>query len=203
MYIKNGKNLQKEQVIRYNKKGQMITRTWFWNGEKNFHNTESFYYSISVQLKSINNSFADGTVEKTFYIYTNQSLKYSVSINQNKDTVDYQTYPNQKKVIKRWYMDGQAYRFDTTIFEKENVKLEYYGIDYNSVDSIPMKWHYIFKNKFNNNGSLIRTEYTSSVPTNSYTNYSYDKRGLLIKKEDVFYIKKEPGILLTYYFSYE
>jgi len=130
MYVVNDNALQKELVTNYNKQGKLIQRTWFWNGDTKFHNTEIFRYSKSGILTTITDSFVDKHVERTKFIYQNKVLTTSVEIDQNGDTTDYRLYPKKGLTIQGWYMSGKPYRYDTTLFEKENIKIEYYGIDY-------------------------------------------------------------------------
>jgi hypothetical protein len=203
MYCTNGDKLQKEIVTNYDTKGRLTKRFWFWNGESNFHNVETFYYLDSYLLSRIINSFADSTEETTRFFYENSVLKSSLTVDLNKDTIDYHNYSTRNQVIKTWYMNGKPYRYDTTIYEKPNAKMEYYGIDYSSNNPKYLRWHYRFKNHFDISENLIRTEFKSKLPTTNFTKYVYDKRDLLIKKEEVILSQKQERALRTYYFIYE
>ena len=65
MYSINDGALQKEMVTQYNSRGQIIKQYWFWNGDSNFHNVETFYYSTLNLLTTLIDSFSDGSLEKT------------------------------------------------------------------------------------------------------------------------------------------
>jgi hypothetical protein len=195
MYSVQGKEKQKELVTYYNSRGQKTKQYWYWNGEEKFHNVETYLYSKNGMLTSLIDSFADGNIKKTNYVYENSVLKWRVTLNQKKDTCDFRFYPNENTTIKRWYMDGKPYRYDTTVFEKENVKLEYYGIDY----SDGAEWHYKFWNQFDLKGNLIRVE---SLPI-SITTYNYDSRNLLVKKQERFKFSRKQRIKMEYYFEYQ
>ena len=195
MYSVQGKEKQKELVTWYNSRGQKTKQYWYWNGEEKFHNVETFIYSGNGTLISLIDSFADGNVEKTFYVYENNLLKRRETLNQKNDTCDFRFYPNENTTVKRWYMDGKPYRFDTTLFEKENVKLEYYGIDY----SDSAKWHYRFSNQFDLNGNLIRVK---SLPI-SVTTYTYNNRNLLVKKKEEIQFNRKQRVKMRYFFEYQ
>jgi hypothetical protein len=195
MYSVQGKEKQKELVTCYNSRGQKTKQYWYWNGEEKFHNVETFIYSGNGTLISLIDSFADGNVEKTFYVYENNVLKRQETLNQKNDTCDFRFYPNENTTVKRWYMDGKPYRFDTTVFEKENVKLEYYGIDY----SDSAKWHYRFSNQFDLNGNLIRVK---SLPI-SVTTYTYNNRNLLVKKKEEIQFNRKQRVKMRYFFEYQ
>lgn len=100
-------------------------------------------------------------------------------------------------------MEGTSYRYDTTIFEKENVKLEYYGIDCSENTGNCHRWHYKLSNDFDLHGNLIKVTSKVETPNTSFTSYVYDKRNLLTKKQEVVYIKKREVIRAEYYFTYE
>lgn len=199
MHRMNGSKLQKEQVIRYNLSGQMIKRVWFWNGETEPHNIETFNYSNEGLLISVIDSFADGNIEIKTIDYQNDKLVSAVTLDLNKDTVYFCLYPSQRTTIKRWYQSAKPYRFDTTIFERQNIKLDYFGID--TADNI--RWYYKFINEFDESGNLIKVSAKVESPYKTYTRYVYDKRNLLTKKEEVFLRKKKPVVAVSTYFTYE
>lgn len=203
MYAVNGSTLQKEIVTHYNPAGKKVKQFWYWNGEKDFHNVETFYYSNNGQLSSLIDSSADGNIEiTTFYYDDNHNLQKRVSLRDN-DTTEFRTYPNKNTTIKCWYMSSKAYRFDTTIFEKENAKLEYFGSEISRNTEKAFKWHYHFKNDFDQKGNLIQVSAKIERPFKSFTRYIYDKRGLLIKKQEIMFIKKKATIQSQNYFTYE
>ena len=201
MYQTNGGSLQKEMVTKYNVNGQLSKRYWFWNGEPDFHNVETFYYSKNNLLLSIVDSFADRNIEKTTFNYDSLHLKSRVTINANNDTTDFRTYSNKTTVIHQWYSEGKPYRVDTTVFEKENVKLKYNGVDYSSEK--PFKWHYSFLNQFDKNGNLVKVWSGTRTKHSSYTKYIYDKRNLLVKKQEIYFANKKSIIRTEYTFVYE
>jgi hypothetical protein len=203
MYSINGSTLQKELVTHYDSARRKIKQFWYWNGEKDFHNVETFYYSHNGQLSSLIDSSADGNTEiTTFYYDGNHNLQKRISLEEN-DTTDVRTYPNTNTTIKCWYMSGKPYRFDTTIFEKENAKLEYWGSEKSSNSDKEFKWHYNFKNEFDKQGNLTQVSVKVEKPYKSFTRYIYDERGLLIKKQGIIFIKKKETIQTQYYFTYE
>ena len=203
MYSINGPNLQKELVTYYNPSGQKVKQFWYWNGDKNFHNVETFHYSNDGFIFRLVDSFADGSIQITNYFYENNILINQATIDQDNDTCDFRTYPNANTTIKRWYMDGKSYRYDTTIFEKENVKLEYYGSDCSENTGKCQRWHYKLSNDFDLHGNLVKVSGKVEKPYTSFTRYIYDKRNLLTKKQEIFYIKKKEVIRTEYYFTYE
>jgi hypothetical protein len=80
MYSVNGGKLQKELVTRYNSAGQKTKQFWYWNGEKEYHNFETCYYSHNGLLTSLIDSFANGNIETTIYYYdNNHNLKKRVT----------------------------------------------------------------------------------------------------------------------------
>jgi hypothetical protein len=203
MYSINGSTLQKELVTYYNLTGQKIKQFWFWNGEKDFHNVETFYYSNNRQLTSLIDSSADGNIEiTTFYYDDNYNLLKRVSLNEN-DTTDFRIYPNRYTTFQSWYMKGKPYRFDTTIFETTTAKLEYFGSEKSQNSDNSFKWHYNFKNEFDEKGNLVKVSAKVEKPYKSFTRYIYDKRGLLIKKQEIIFIEKKETIQTQYYFTYE
>lgn len=202
MYSVNGSTLQKEIVTHYNFRGQKIKQFWFWNGEKDFHNVETFNYSNNGQLSSLIDTSADANIEITTFYYENNNLQKRITLN-DKDTSDFRTYPNQSTTIKCWYMAGKPYRFDTTIFEKENVKLEYWGSEISQNPDKIFRWHYNFKNEFDEKGNLVKVSAKVEKPYKSFTRYIYDERGLLIKKQEIIFIKKKETIQMQYYFTYD
>lgn len=202
MFSVNGSTLQKEIVTHYNFTGQKIKQFRFWNGEKEFHNVETFYYSNNGQISSLIDSSADGNVEITVFFYNNADLQKRITLNNN-DTTDLRTYPNQNTTIKCWYMAGKPYRFDTTIFEKQNAKLEYWGSTISQNPYKVFRWHYNFKNEFDEHGNLVKVSAKVEKPYRSFTRYIYDERGLLITKQEIIYIKKKETIQMQYYFTYD
>jgi YD repeat-containing protein len=203
MYSINGSTLQKELVTYYSSAGRKIKQFWYWNGEKDFHNVETFYYSPNGQLSTLIDSSGDGSAEITaFYYDDNGNLQKRISIEEN-DTTDVRTYPKTNTTTKCWYTSGKPYRFDTTIFEKENVKLEYWGTEKSRNSDKDFKWHYTFENEFDKQGNLIKVSAKVENPYKSFTRYIYDKRGLLIKKQEVIYNKKNETIQTQSYFTYE
>ena len=202
MYSVNGSTLQKELVTHYNSAGQLSKLFWYWNGEKDFHNFETFYYSNNRQISSLIDSSADGNVEITTYYYESNNLQKRITLN-NEDTTDFRTYPNISTSIKSWYMAGKPYRFDTTIFEKENAKLEYFGSEISQNPYNVFRWHYNFKNEFDEKGNLVKVFAKVEKPYKSFTKYIYDKRGLLLKKQEIIFIKKKEIIQMQYYFTYD
>ena len=198
MYSVNGETIQKEIVTQYEASGKKLRQFWYWNGEKDFHNVETFYYSNKGLLSSLTDSSANGNVEVTTYNYDNGILRNQVTFNQLHDTSDFRLYPEKNITIQRWYVDDKPYRFDTTLFEQENVKLEYYGID-NSYNS---KWHYSFLNEFDSNGNLVKV-LLKQDPHSSFTKYIYDSRNLLIKKQKILFATHEKAIQSEYLFTYE
>ena len=195
MYSVDGKARQKELVTYYNATGQKIKQYWYWNGDKHFHNIEIFIYSPNKVLTSLINTFADGSIETTKYVYENRVLKWELTINQKGDTCDYRIYPNKATTIQRWYREGKLYRVDTTIFEKENVKLENFGTEYSNNS----KWDYKFINVFDAKGNLVRVENRGI----SLANYSYDIRNLLKAKKEVFKFSGNQSINMEYVFEYK
>jgi len=203
MYSINGPTLQKEIVTYYNPSGQKVKQFWYWNGDKDFHNVETFQYSKDGAISRLVDSFADGNIQTTNYFYENNTLIGQVTTDQNNDTCDFRTYPNKTTTIQRWYMNGKPYRYDTTVFERENVKLEYYGIDCSDNIGKGDSWHYKFSNDFDSHGNLLKVSSKVEKPYTSFTRYVYDKRNLLIKKQEIFYIKKRETIRTEYHFTYE
>jgi hypothetical protein len=202
MYRTNGGYLQKEMFTYYNTKGQKTKQYWYWNGDTVFNNVESFYYSNLNLLTSLVDSFADGGIEKTAFFYKGKNLINRVTIKQNNDTCYFRYYPNKKTEIKRWYMEGKAYRYDTTVFEKENVKLNYYGKQCTTGNDC-YSWRYEFRNIFDRKGNLIQVWPLVIVPNISFARYIYDKRGLLIKKQEFDIINAKAELRTEYYFVYE
>lgn len=202
-YSVNGSTLQKELVTYYNQAGQKTKQFWFWNGDKNFHNVETFIYSTNGQLSSLIDSSADATVEITTFYYDNsQNLKKRVSL-QGADTTDVRVFPTKNTTIKRWYRSGKPYRFDTTIFEAENVKLEYWGSEISPNSDKEFKWHYIFYNEFDKQGNLTKVSANVERPHKQFTQYIYDKRGLLLRKQEIIFKLKKKIIQTEYYFTYD
>lgn len=199
MYSVQGKEKQKELVTYYNSRGQKTKQYWYWNGDEQFHNVETFIYSHNGTLTSLIDSSADGNIEKTHYVYKNNILKWKVTLNQQNDTCDFRLYPGKNISIKRWYMEGKLYRIDTTIFERKNVKLEYCGFDYS--DNI--KWHYKFLNQFDVNGNLLKVSAKLEGSKNSFTIYSYDNRNLLVKKQEQMQFNSQQIIKAEYNFEYQ
>jgi len=203
MYLINGSTLQKQLVTYYNTKGQKVKQFWFWNGENQFHNVETFYYSNNGQLTFLIDSTADGNIIfTTFYYDDNYNLIKSVSLNKN-DTTDFLTYPNKNTTIKCWYMEGKPYRFDTTIFETATAKMEYWGSEKSQDHDKLFGWHYNFKNEFDEKGNLVKASEKIKKPYKYYTRYIYDERGLLIKKQEIISKRKKETIQSQYYFTYE
>ena len=203
MYHMNGTDLQKEIVTYYNSKGQKIKQYWFWNGDSDFHNVESFYYSKMNLLTSIVDSIADFGIQKTSFFYRGKTLLSQVTINQNRDTVYFKSFPDKRTEIQRWYSDGKPYRFDTTIYEKENVKSRYYGIDYSNPQKDYNRWNYKFLNEFDKNGNLTKVWSGAQKPYSSFIQYFYDKRNLLIRKKEMYTINKREVVLTEYSFVYQ
>jgi len=201
MYQTNGGVLQKEMVTKYNLDGQLIKRYWFWNGESDFHNVETFYYSKNNLLSSIVDSSADGNIEKTTFNYDSVHLKSRVTIDINNDTTDFRIYPDSNTVIHQWYSEKMPYRVDTTVFEKEHVKLKYYGADCSREKCF--KWRYTFLNQFDRNGNLVKVWSGTRTKHSSYTKYIYDKRNLLVKKQEIYLANKKTIIRTEYTFTYE
>jgi hypothetical protein len=195
--------MQKELVTYYNSAGQKIKQFWYWNGEPNFHNVEIFSYSTDSLISSLVDSFADGNIETTSYLYKNINLKQRVTFNQNNDTCDFRIYPDNNTTIKRWYTAGKSYRYDTTIFEKENIKSEYYGSENSQNEEKPFAWHYKFLNQFDSKGNVIMISFKVENPHKSFTRYIYDNRSLLIKKQEIFFAEKKEIIRTEYYFTYD
>jgi hypothetical protein len=202
MYSVNGSTLQKELVTYYNAAGQRTKQFWYWNGEKDFHNVESFYYSGDALLLSLTDSSADGNLETTSFHYDHRNLQKRVTL-QNDDTSDFRVYPVKNTTIRCWYAAGRPYRFDTTIFEKENVKLEYFGREDLQNPDKEFRWHYKFKNEFDQNGNLIKVSAKVGRPYRSFARYVYDERNLLIKKQEIIFVKRKETIHAEYYFTYE
>ena len=203
MYSVNGGILQKQIVTYYNSKGQKVRQFWFWNEEKEFHNVESFYYLDNGLISSLIDSSADGDVEKTTFYYNNSNILQKRVTLSNTDTTELRTYPNENITIKCWYMSGKPYRFDTTIFEKENAKLEYFGSEKSSSSDKDFTWHYKFKNEFDEKGNLIKISARVEAPYKSFTRYIYDENGLLTKKQEIIFRKRKEIIQTQYYFTYE
>jgi hypothetical protein len=203
MYHINGHELQKELVTYYNSSGQKIKQFWYWNGDKDFHNVETFQYSKNCSILRLIDSIGDSEVQTTKYYYENNTLTRQIMIDQNNDTCDFRIYPNAKTTIKRWYKEGKPYRYDTTNFEKENVKIEYYGIECSGEPGKCHSLHYRFSNVFDSYGNLVKVSSKVERPYTTFTRYVYDKRNLLIKKQEILYIKKKETINTEYYFLYE
>ncbi len=202
MYVLYDNTLQNELVTDYNKHGQMTQRTWFWNGETNFHNSEFFQYNASGSLAAIVDTFVDKHVTRTKFIYQNKVLTASVEIDQNGDTVNYRMYPSEEQTIHRWYRSGKPYRYDTTLFEKRNVKIAFNGKEASFFNSQDLVWHYIYNNYFDAWGNLIRTDYQTDTNAYSSIKYFYNDKGLLLKKESVSN-NRAGKRNETYYFVYE
>lgn len=203
MYSINGSTLQKEIVTHYNLAGQKTKQFWYRNGAKDFHNVETFSYSDDGQQSLLVDSSADGNVEiTTFHYDENHNLLTRVSLHGN-DTTEFRTYPDKNTTIKFWYLAGKPYRFDTTIFESQTAKLEYFGSEKSQNPESIFKWHYHFKNEFDEKGNLVKVSAKVEKHYKSFTRYIYDKRGLLIKKQEIFFIKKKEKIQTQYYFTYE
>ena len=100
-------------------------------------------------------------------------------------------------------MEGKPYWFDTTIFETPTAKLEYFGLEKSQNSDNSLKWHYNFKTEFDEKGNLVKVSAKVEKPYKSFTRYIYDKRGLLIKKQEIIFIKKKETIQMQYYFTYE
>jgi hypothetical protein len=198
MYSVNGGTLQKELVTHYNSSGQKTKQFWYWNGEKDFHNVETFYYSNNGLISVLTDSSADGNLETTTFYYDKNNLQKRVTLNGN-DTTDFRTYPDINTTIKCWYMAGKPYRFDTTIFEKENAKLEYFGSEKSQNPDKVFNWHYNFKNEFDEKGNIVKVFAKVEKPCKSVTKYIYDERSLLI----IIFIKKRETIQTQYYFTYD
>ncbi len=96
-------------------------------------------------------------------------------------------------------MNRRPYRFDTTVFERENVKANYYGYDY--PDSI--KWNYKYLNQFDSNGNLVKVSLKVAGPHTSFTSYSYDSRNLLFKKQEQIQMNGKLIINAVFVFEYE
>jgi len=184
MYSVYDSTLQKELVTYYNSAGKKIKQFWYWNGDSNFHNVEIFYYSKRELISSLIDSFADRNLETTSYFYENNNLKDQITLDQNNDTCDFRSYPNEKTTIERWYRDGKPYRYDTTIFERENIKLEYYGLEISQNPDDFSRWHYKFFNQFDSNGNLVKV-FFGGTSINSFTKYTYDNQNLLKTKQEV------------------
>jgi hypothetical protein len=195
IYSMQGKTKQKELVTYYNSQGQKKKQYWFWNGDEQFHNVETFIYLENGKLRYLVDSFANGDIEKTNFIYLNNILMWDVTLNQQNDTCDFHVYPDKNMTVQHWYMKGRPYRVDTTVFEKQNAKLEYYGAGYS--DNI--RWHYKFSNHFDVNGNLISVENHDI----SFTSYLYDKKNLLIEKQEQMRFSGKQSIKTVYIFEYQ
>ena len=220
MYSQNGNTSQRELVTFYNSFGKKTKQFWYWNGDKDFHNVETFEYSVEGLLSSKVDSIRDGTIETTSYFYENNSLKQQITLNQNLDTCDFRSYLNKNTTVNRWYSNNAPYRYDTILFERENVKLEYYGIEYTPKPSKfskvlrpeengtlkpsnPVKWHYNFINRFDPSGNLSQVSAALEKPYSSFIKYTYDNRNLLIKKQEIFILKGKEVTNVEYIFVYE
>jgi hypothetical protein len=203
MYSINGSDLQKELVTFYNQIGQKTKQFWYRNGEKDFHNVETFYYSNKGNLTSIIDSNQDGVIEITTINYDKKNnLLNRITLNKN-DTIDFQIYPNQKTLIKCWYMGGKPYRVDTTIYETTSAEIEYFGLDKLHDCNKPFKWHYYYKNEFDKKGNLIKASGKLQKPFKSFGEYMYNKKGLLINKQTIIYNGNKSKTRMQYYFTYE
>ena len=202
MYSLKDTSLQKELVTTYNPTGQKSKQFWYWNGDSNFHNVQTFYYSSTGLISSLIDSFANGTVEITNYFYDNNLLKHQVTLDQNNDTCDFRFYPSKNMTIKRWYMDGKPYRYDTTIFERKNIKFEYYGMERYSGSNDLSRWHYKYINQFDTSGNLVKISFGGRA-NNSTTKYTYDNRNLLKYKDDVLMKQGKIAMRMQYTFIYE
>jgi len=199
MYLLQDNKRQKELMTYYNSKGEKTTQYWYWNGDKDFHNVETFNYSTDGSLHSIVDSFADGGVETTYLYYEDAILRWQVTLNQKKDTSNFRTFPNRNTTIQKWYSNGIPYRSDTTIFEKENVKIEYYGVD----NSDHNRWHYRFSNSFDKNGNVLEISSKVEGPYTSTQRYVYDEKNLLVRKQEYFGQNNKLGKPLEHIFEYE
>ena len=202
MYSVFDSTLQKELVTYYNSAGQKVKQFWYWNGDPNFHNVETFCYLNNGLISSLTDSFAEGNIETTRYFYENNNCKLQVTLNKHNDTCDFRSYPNKNTTIKRWYREGKPYRYDTTIFEKENVELEYYGTENSENPDDITRWHYKFLNRFDLNGNLVKV-FSGGLLANSFTEYIYDNQNLLKKKQQVFINKGKVSLRMEYSFTYE
>jgi hypothetical protein len=198
MYTDIGDTLQKELVTYYNSHGKKLKQSWFFNGDLSANNTESFYYLNNGLLSYIINSIADGDTKKTTLFYDNNILKYQVTINSKKDTTDLRSFPGKTTTIQQWYDDGKPYRFDTTDFEKENVKIEYRGVD--NIDGL--RWRYNYVNSFDSHGNLIKVDGYLHGLIISSAKYFYDTRQLLIKKEETTFFSTKQHMTIIYTFIY-
>lgn len=220
MYSINGNELQKHLVTSYNSLGQKVKQVKYLNGEKDFSNVETFYYSSNGALSSIVDSSNRGYVEVTTFNYNdNNILEFSIT-KKDSDTTEFRTYPNQNTIIRRSYY-GMTCRFDTTILEKPNVELEYFGseasraVQYSHLDSIlydlndpriikrDIKWHYIYKNEFDTRGNLIKAKARVEKSHISLVTYAYNEKGLLINKIERYLIRKKTIVYIPHYFIYE
>jgi hypothetical protein len=195
MYLLQSKKKQKELVTYYNPQGKKTKQYWYWNGDKQYHNVETFIYSPEGLLTSLIDSFAEGNVERTKFVYENKTLKWRLTLNQKNDTCNYRIYPDKNTDIQIWYNEGQPYRTDTTVFERENVKLYYRGNELNNG-----RWNYKYANKFDSNGNLL--EVAMDKPMKSRKVYSYNNRNLLVKKEEQMLFGSKP-IMAVHYFEYK
>lgn len=202
MYSVRQTGLQKEIVTYYDQLGRKLRQLFFWNGEKDFHNVETFYYSKSGVLSELIDSFANGDIHKTHFLYNHNTLMAQCTIDQKSDTIAFRSYPREDIEIKSWYQDGKPYRFDTTIFEKENVTLKYFGVEHSSSNEI-VRWHYRFFNTFDKNGNLIKVSSNINYFKKSFTRYFYDERSLLVKKQEVIVQDNKEVIDEEYIFKYE
>ena len=117
MYFVFGDSSQKETVTEYNPSGKMMRQFWYWNGEKDFHNVETFYYPGNGVIFRATDSTKDGNIKLTTYNYENGILKSQVTFDELHDTCDFRVFPQKNITIRRWYRDGKPCRYDTTVFE--------------------------------------------------------------------------------------
>ena len=81
--------------------------------------------------------------------------------------------------------------------------MEYFGSEKSQNEDKLFKWHYNFKNEFDEKGNLVNVSVKVEKPYKSFTRYIYDERGLLIKKQEILFVKKKETIQMQYYFTYE
>lgn len=203
MFQLNRDMLQKEIVTYYNLKGQKVKQFWFRNWDKEYNNVETFIYSENGLLINIIDSSREKDIETTtFYYNLDKTPQKRVSIKKT-DTSEFRIYPDRLTTIKYWYSSGKPYRIDTTVFEKENVKLEYFGFDQSLRSYNACEWHYRYKNHFDGKGNLIKASTKTGKSQKSIITYTYDDRGLLVSKYEAGFTRRRQMIGMRYYFAYE
>lgn len=198
---------EKKLVTYYNEQGKRLKQLWFeFDDTTTANRVETFHYSNSGLPSYIIDSFRYGKPEKTVFFYNQNVLKYEVTFKAGSDTERFVIYPAQNTWIQQRYEDGKAYAFDTAVFEKENVLIDYKHVDTSEDGG---KWHTKYINYFDGGGKLVMAEQVSPAlehydyaGQHTITQYFYDERNLLTRKQQVFYYNHKETMKETYTFVY-